>query len=168
MKRVLPVLAMTLLAACQTLGLTSSSDKAAMAPPPAPAVAPAPPAPPKPTVAVADGWTTVTAKGAKVAAGYFTAGNAGAADDKLIAASSPRAGKVELQEADAKAKTKSHALKDGVVVPAGGAIEFKQGGMRLAFMDLKGPFVEGETIPVKLTFEKAGDVDATLTVQKAK
>ena len=139
-----------------------------MAPPPAPATVAAPPAPPKPTLAVADGWAAVTPKGAKVAAGYFTAGNAGAADDKLIAASSPRAGKVEFHEMSMKGKKMTmRAVKD-VVVPAGGALEFTQGGMHLMFSDLKGPFVEGETIPVKLTFEKAGDVDVTLTVQKPK
>ena len=164
MNHVLPILALTLLSACQTLGLSYSSDKAATAPPAAPSVVSAPSAPHRANVAVADGWASATPKGAKVAAGFFTARNAGNADDRLIAASSPRAGHVDFHEMSMKGMTmKMRPLKD-VDVPAGGSIEFKQGGMHLMFTDIKGAFVEGDTIPVKLTFEKVGDVDVSLTV----
>lgn len=162
------LVALTALTGCSYLGLSDSGDKAAMTPPPA-AVAP-PPAPvaPQPTLAVAEGWAAVTPKGAKVAAGYFTAANGGTADDKLLSASSPRATRVELHEMSMSGKTmKMRPLKDGVAVPAGGSVAFKEGGMHLMFMGITAPFVDGEAVPVKLTFEKAGDVEVTLTVKPA-
>ena len=35
----------------------------------------------------------------------------------------------------------------------------------LMFMDIGAPFVDGETVPVTLTFEKAGKVELTLAVK---
>ena len=52
----------------------------------------------------------------------------------------------------------------GYDVPAKGSFELKPGGAHLMFMDLKRPFKEGEKVPVKLKFEKAGEVDAEFLV----
>ena len=49
-------------------------------------------------------------------------------------------------------------------VPPKGTFELKPGGAHLMFMDLKRPFKEGEKIPVKLKFEKAGEVSAEFQV----
>jgi hypothetical protein len=49
-------------------------------------------------------------------------------------------------------------------VPAKGAFELKPGGAHLMFFDLKRPFKEGDKVPVKLKFEKAGEVSAEFQV----
>ena len=109
-------------------------------------------------------WTRATAPGAKVAGGYMVIRNAGPAGDKLVAASSPAAAKVELHV---------HINDNGVMrmrevpsydVPAKGTFELKPGGAHLMFTDLKRPFKEGEKLPVKLKFEKAGEVSAEFHV----
>lgn len=109
-------------------------------------------------------WTRATAPGAKVAGGYMVIRNAGAAGDKLMSASSPAAAKVELHV---------HINDNGVMrmrevpgydVPAKGTFELKPGGAHLMFMDIKQPFKEGEKVPVKLKFEKAGEVNAEFQV----
>ena len=109
-------------------------------------------------------WARATAPGATVAGGYMVIRNAGAAGDKLVSASSPAAAKVELHV---------HVNDNGVMkmrevpgydVPAKGAFELKPGGAHLMFMDIKRPFKEGDKLPVKLKFEKAGEVSAQFLV----
>ena len=109
-------------------------------------------------------WARATAPGSKVAAGYMVLQNKAAAADRLVAASSPAAARVELHV---------HIHEGGVMkmrevpaydVPAGGSFELKPGGAHLMFMDIKRPFKEGEKVPVKLKFEKAGEVSAEFHV----
>ena len=115
-------------------------------------------------VQVEQPWTRATPPGAKVAGGYMVIRNKGAAADRLVGASSPAAGKVELH---------THTHEGGVMkmrevpayeVPAKGSFELKPGGAHLMFVDVKRPFKEGEKIPVKLKFEKAGEVSAEFQV----
>jgi copper(I)-binding protein len=166
MKRILPALGLLLLTGCQTLGLSSDSEKTAMAPPTAEAAAPPPPVAPQPTIAVADAWAAPTAKGAKVAAGFFTVANGATADDRLLAASSPRAGRVELHDVSKDGKTKKTSQVKDIAVPAGGSVALNDAGLRLMFIDISAPFVVGDTVPVKLTFEKSGEVEIALVVKK--
>ena len=109
-------------------------------------------------------WARATAPGAKVAGGYMVIRNQGAAGDRLVSASSPVSAKVELHV---------HINDNGVMrmrevpgydVPAKGAFELKPGGAHLMFADIKRPFKEGEKVPVKLKFEKAGEVSAEFHV----
>jgi periplasmic copper chaperone A len=109
-------------------------------------------------------WMRATAPGAKVGGGYMTIRNAGAAD-KLLSASSPAAGKVELHlHIEDNGVMKMREVPGGYEVPAKGAFELKPGGAHLMFMDLKAPFKEGDKVPVKLKFEKAGEVSAEFQV----
>ncbi|MGH8704256.1 MAG: copper chaperone PCu(A)C [Burkholderiales bacterium] len=109
-------------------------------------------------------WARATAPGAKVAAGYMVIRNKGAAAERLVAASSPAAARVELHV----------HVRDGDIVrmrevpaydvPAGGIFELKPSGAHLMFMDIRRPFKEGERVPVTLRFERSGEVKAELHV----
>jgi copper(I)-binding protein len=109
-------------------------------------------------------WARATAPGAKVAGGYMVIRNAGAAGDKLVSASSPAAAKVELHVHINDNGVMKMREVPGYDVPAKGAFELKPGGAHLMFMDIKRPFKEGDTLPVKLKFEKAGEVSAQFQV----
>ena len=109
-------------------------------------------------------WVRATAPGAQVAGGYLVIRNQGAATDRLVSASSPAAAKVELHV---------HINDNGVMrmreargydVPAKGSFELKPGGAHLMFIDIKRAFKEGEKLPVKLKFEKAGELSAEFHV----
>lgn len=109
-------------------------------------------------------WARASAPGASVAGGYMLIRNASAAGDRLLSASSPAAANVELHV---------HINDNGVMkmrevkaydVPAKGSFELKPGGAHLMFMNIKRPFKEGEKLPVKLKFEKAGEVSAEFQV----
>mgnify|MGYP001603215825 CR=1 FL=1 len=115
-------------------------------------------------VAIEKPWARATAPGANVAGGYMIIRNSGAAADRLVSASSPASAKVELHV---------HLNDNGVMkmrevpgydVPAKGVFELKPGGAHLMFVDIKRPFKEGGKVPVKLKFEKAGEVNAEFHV----
>jgi copper(I)-binding protein len=109
-------------------------------------------------------WARATAPGAKVAGGYMVMRNAGAAGDRLLSASSPAAARVELHvHVNDKGVMKMREVP-AYEVPARGAFELKPGGAHLMFMELRKPFKEGDTVPVTLRFEKAGEVAAEFRV----
>ena len=119
------------------------------------------------TLAIANAWALVSPKGAKVAAGYFIVANGGVENDRLIGAASPRAARTEIHEIALDGKVaKMRPVAAGVEVPPGGSTTLKEDGLHVMFIDVDAPFVEGETIPVTLTFEKAGNVDVTMKVKR--
>ena len=109
-------------------------------------------------------WARATAPGATVAGGYMLIRNAGAAADRLVGASSPAAAKVELHVHINDNGIMRMREVQGYDVPAKGAFELKPGGAHLMFVDIKRPFKEGEKLPVRLKFEKAGDLNAEFHV----
>jgi len=118
-------------------------------------------------VSISDAYTRATVPGQKVAGGFLKIQNKGNTSDQLVSASSPSAGEVQLHEMAMEGNVmKMRQVKD-IVVPANGSVELKPGGYHLMFLDLKGPFVAGETIPVKLKFSKSGDVEVKLPVNAA-
>lgn len=101
--------------------------------------------------------------------GYLTIVNEGAAPDRLVSASSPAAGKVEIHTMEMDGGVmKMRPLPDGLEIPAGGTVALEPGGRHLMFLDVKTPFEEGASVPVTLDFEKAGKVDVTLPVGPAR
>ncbi len=138
---------------------SKAPDSAVENPPPAPAPAVA-------KLEVSLPWAAITPTGAKVGAGYLTIANPGEAD-KLLGVASPRAKKVEIHEMKMDGAMMSMRPVESLEIPAGATVTLAPGGYHLMFMDIDAPFAEGQTIPVTLTFEKAGAVDASLTVAKA-
>lgn len=105
--------------------------------------------------------------GAKVGGGYLKITNAGA-DDRLVSASSDRAGSVQIHEMKMDGGImEMRELKDGLAVPANSTVELKPGSYHLMFMNVAQPFKEGEMVKAKLVFEKAGSVDVEFAVGPA-
>ncbi|MFN7694219.1 MAG: copper chaperone PCu(A)C, partial [Burkholderiales bacterium] len=84
---------------------------------------------------------------------------------KLVAGSSPVAGRVEIHEM---------AVVDGVMrmreisaleLPAGKAVELKPGGYHVMLMDLKQPMKAGDIVPVTLVIEGADKKRETLELK---
>ena len=117
---------------------------------------------------VRDGWAAPTPGGVQVAAGYVTIVNGASTDDRLLSASSPRAAHVDVHEMSMDgAIMRMRPVAGGLAIPAGATVTLSPGGgLHLMFMGVTQPFVEGETIPVTLTFEHAGDVAVELRVRR--
>jgi periplasmic copper chaperone A len=109
-------------------------------------------------------WARATAPGAPVAGGYMTIRNKGAAPDRLVGASSAAAARVELHVHIREGEVMKMRQVSAYDVPANGAFELKPGGAHLMFVQIARPFKEGDKIPVKLKFEKAGEVNVEFAV----
>jgi len=115
---------------------------------------------------ISQAWSRATPGGAKVAGGYLTIENKGAAADRLVSVSADIAGKAEVHEmAMDNGVMKMRPLDKGLVVDPGKTVKLAPGGNHLMLQELKGPFKEGEKVPVTLEFEKAGKVAVSLDVQ---
>jgi len=114
-------------------------------------------------VQIEHAYTRATVPGQMAAGGFMKIENKGAVD-QLISASSPVAGEVQLHEMAMDGNVMRMRQVKEVVVPAGGAVELKPGGLHLMFMNIKAPLAAGETVPVKLKFAKAGEVEVKMPV----
>ena len=120
------------------------------------------------SIEISGGFSRATLPGAPVGGGYITITNTGTEDDALIAASSPAAEDVQLHEMKMEGDVmKMNELPDGIPVPAGQTVVLEPGGLHLMMMGLKQPLVENESVPVTLTFAKAGTVEIVLLVGSA-
>ena len=114
-------------------------------------------------VQIENAYARATVPGQMAAGGFMKIENKGAAD-QLISASSPVAGEVQLHEMAMDGNVMKMRQVRDIVVPAGGAVELKPGGLHLMFMNIKAPLAAGETVPVKLKFAKAGEVEVKMPV----
>jgi copper(I)-binding protein len=118
------------------------------------------------SVEVEQAWARATPGGAKTAALYMTLVNKGAGEDRLVSVSTPVAGNAELHTSTTENGIMHMAPVTAVAVQPGTPTVLKPGGYHVMLMNLKAPLVAGQSFPVSLTFEKAGKVEATASVQK--
>jgi copper(I)-binding protein len=111
-------------------------------------------------------WARATVPGQANGAGYLEVDNTGSAPDRLVAVRSDAAQKVEMHTMTMENGTaRMREVDGGVEVPAGGKVTFAPGGYHLMFVKLKAPFTAGASVPVVLTFQKAGDVKVMMPVR---
>lgn len=104
--------------------------------------------------------------GAKVGDGYLTITNSGSEPDRLVAASSHRAGNVQLHQMTmANGIMTMRELKGGLAIPAGQTVTLEP-NYHLMFQNVEKPFKQGETIRAVLSFEKAGEITVDFAVGK--
>ena len=72
---------------------------------------------------------------------------------KLVSASSPAAGVVEIHEMAMEGNTMKMRAVPAVDLPAGKAVDLKPGGYHVMLMDLKAPLKAGETLDLTLVVE---------------
>jgi copper(I)-binding protein len=117
------------------------------------------------SLTLTDLWTRATPPKAPTAGGFLTITNDGDVPDRLIAASSPIAETVQLHTMSVKnGVMRMHEVAGGIEIPAHGKVTLAPGGFHIMFITLKGSLAEGGSVPVTLTFEKAGSVDTVLNV----
>jgi copper(I)-binding protein len=114
---------------------------------------------------ISNPFARATPPGAKVAGAFMTIKNQGTETDRLVSASSPVAGVVEIHEmAMDGGMMKMRAIK-GVDLKPGATVELRPGGYHVMLEDLKQPLKEGDRIRVLLTFEKSGTVEVMVHVE---
>jgi len=119
-----------------------------------------------PKVMIEDAYARASGPTARAGAAFFMIRNGTDSDDRLIAATSDVAERVELHThiEDANGVMRMIEVEDGIAVPAGGMHALQRGGDHVMFMGLRQPFEHGDTISVTLTFEQAGDMTVEIPI----
>ena len=112
-------------------------------------------------------WARASIGQAKAGAAYLTVVNTGADPDRLVGAKSPAAREAALHV---------NTMVDGIMkmrpvaaieVTPGEPTVLQPGGLHIMLIGLASPLVEGETFPLTLTFEKAGEIEVDVLIEKA-
>lgn len=106
-----------------------------------------------------DAWARATPSGAKVGAVFVELRAAAGMADRLLSASSPMAGVVELHDHVREGAVMKMRRVEAVAIAAGQTVKLQPGGLHIMLMDLKGALVAGETVKLSMKFEKAGVVE---------
>ncbi|MBC7483672.1 MAG: copper chaperone PCu(A)C [Rhizobacter sp.] len=109
-------------------------------------------------------YARATAAGQPTGGGFLKLTNGGA-DDKLLSASAAVSASVELHEMKMEGDVMRMRQVDGIALPAGQSVELRPGGFHIMFVGLKAPLKAGDKFPIKLKFEKAGEVEVTVNVE---
>ena len=104
--------------------------------------------------------------GDRPSAAYMTIKNAGAESDRLIAASSPAFGRVEIHNHVMEEGVMKMTAIDAIEAPAGGEATLEPGGLHLMLFAPNDSLGDGALIPITLEFEKAGSVEITALGEK--
>jgi copper(I)-binding protein len=116
---------------------------------------------------ISNPWARPTAGESKTAAVYFTVKNTGSADDTLKSLSTPVAKKADIHKntTDEYGVMRMRPVEGGLNVPAGGSVDLNPGGYHVMMTGLKQKLVTGQTVPLTLTFAKAGDVTVDVQIE---
>lgn len=117
---------------------------------------------------VSDPYLRTSTPTSKSGAAFMVLRNETGQDDRLIGARSDLDGMVQLHShsEDADGVMRMGEIKGGVPIAAGESHSFARGGDHLMFMGLSGALEQGQTVPVTLIFEQAGEVLVTIPVDR--
>lgn len=114
-------------------------------------------------LSVTHAWAAATAPGQEVGGAYMDISSD--MDAKLVRAESPAAKKVMIHNMMMKNGVMEMRAMKSLAIPAGKTVRLSPDGMHLMLMDIRKPLLQGEHVPIKLTFVHGGkeigvDVDA--------
>ena len=116
-------------------------------------------------LAVAHPWARATPASAKTGVVFMEIKSAARADDRLVAGRTKAAARVEIHR---------HVLENGIArmrpvaslpVPAGRSVVLEPSGHHLMLVGLAAPLKEGDTLPLTLIFEHAGEIEIEASIE---
>ena len=115
-------------------------------------------------ISIGHPYARATVPGQPAGGGFLKLENKGG-DDRLLSASAGVSGAVELHSMSMDGDVMRMRQIDAIELPAGKTVELKPGGLHIMFMGLKAPLKAGDSFPLKLKFEKAGEVTVDVKVE---
>ncbi len=110
-------------------------------------------------------WARSSSSHADIAGGYMTVVNDGETD-RLVSASCPAAGSLEIHAIRVKGPVLEMRKQDGgLVIPPANQQILKPRGYHLLMSGLAAPLAVGSKLPITLVFEKAGSVTVDFAVE---
>ena len=110
-------------------------------------------------------YALATPPGAKAGGAYLSIDNKGKAADKLLRASTARAGSVELHTMSMDGNVMRMRMAPSIDVAPGATVKLAPGGLHVMLQDIKQPLKKGDKFPMTLVFERAGEVKVEIVVQ---
>jgi copper(I)-binding protein len=109
-------------------------------------------------------WSKATIGAGRPGVFYVEITNAGSVDDALIGIATPAAAMPMLHETVVKDGIASMPHAMSIQVPAGQNVQLSPGGYHGMLMGLTTALKEGDSFPITLSFEKAGEVTVNVDV----
>lgn len=116
-------------------------------------------------VIVSHPWLRATSAGASVGAAFMEIRAGDGTVDRLIAAESAVAGRVEIHGHTRDGDVVRMRRLEGIDLKGGESHVLKPGGDHVMLMDLRAPLKEGDLVTLTLNFEKAGRIEVEGTVE---
>jgi copper(I)-binding protein len=114
-------------------------------------------------VTVSQPWVRATVPQQHATGAFMTLTSSGGA--RLVGASSPLAGAVEVHEMKMVDDIMRMRQIDGLPLPAGQAVTLTPGGYHLMLLELKRVMKDGDKVPLTLELEDANHVRSSITVE---
>ncbi|MCL6283423.1 copper chaperone PCu(A)C [Ruegeria sp. 2012CJ41-6] len=117
-------------------------------------------------ISVEDAYARSSGKSAKAGAAFMVIVNETDQDDRLIGVAADISSRAELhthRESGDGVMQMIH-VEEGFEIPAGESHALQRGGDHVMFMGLTQPMEHGDTVPVTLIFERAGEVQVDIPV----
>jgi periplasmic copper chaperone A len=114
---------------------------------------------------VHDPYALTTVPGASMGTAYMLIHNHASAPDRLLAASSPAAERVQIHTSvEEDGVVSMEHVEEGLELRPGSVLLLNRGGPHLMFLGLTDPWEDGDVFPVTLVFENAGEVTVEVPV----
>jgi len=110
-------------------------------------------------------WARPTLPGQGAGGAYLSVHNGGSTPDRLLGGSMPVAAGVEVHEMRMEGDVMRMRELPGLEIPAGKTVTLAPAGLHLMLTGLKAPLKLGDKLPLKLRFEKAGEIEVTVNVE---
>ena len=117
---------------------------------------------------IAHPWSQELPPNAPNVAAYFVIHNSGKTADHLLSVDSPIAGEAQLHEHVMQGDVMKMQHVPSVQIPAGGEVTFAPMAYHVMLLNLKDRSLlsDGKRFPLTMHFEKAGDVQVEVAVEK--
>jgi copper(I)-binding protein len=117
---------------------------------------------------IAHPWSQELPPNAPNVAAYFVIHNSGKTADRLLSVDSPIAGEAQLHEHVMQGDVMKMQHVPSVQIPAGGEVTFAPMAYHVMLLNLKDRSLlsDGKRFPLTMHFEKAGDVQVEVAVEK--
>ncbi|MBV1900442.1 MAG: copper chaperone PCu(A)C [Kordiimonadaceae bacterium] len=116
------------------------------------------------SLVISQPWAAHTGKRTMSAAAYFTISNTGNTADTLTGVKSDSAEMSTLHRSYEEDGIMRMDHIPALQIPAGGQVALSPGGYHIMLMQLAIPLKRGETFPLTLVFEKAGEVPVIVNI----
>jgi copper(I)-binding protein len=116
-------------------------------------------------LAVTEAWMRASLGQVPSTAAYFKIENRGTTEDKLLAVATPVAAMAHVHGMAEENGVMTMNAVGALVIKPGETVELAPGGLHVMVMNMKAPIKAGASVPLVLTFERAGRIEVQAEVR---